>query len=182
MLVGLGWEHGCFYSWAFFLLLGAAIGSSAHFGSAFYSASLRLVSRAAPPSQLKPPRADQLSWGGSASLCLFNLHSVGTTAISACCFWGVGADWMDYESVSRVFLAWLVRWNGCPWKKSPISFTISRFPCLDFDLEKVHFTRYAFWGHLLENGDMTARQLTQNHIPRFILENIVIFSPGLKNI
>jgi hypothetical protein len=103
--VGLGWEHGCFYFWAIFLSLGAAIGSSAHFASAFHSASLRLVSRAAPPSHLKPPRAEQLSRGGSASLCLFNLRSVGTTAISACCFWGVGVDWMDYESDSRVFLA-----------------------------------------------------------------------------
>ncbi|KAI9378818.1 hypothetical protein POPTR_018G145574v4 [Populus trichocarpa] len=72
MLVGLGWEHGCFSSWAIFLLLGAAIGSSAHFASAFHSASLRLVSCAAPPSHLKPPRAEQLSRGGSASLCLFN--------------------------------------------------------------------------------------------------------------
>ena len=119
MLAGMGWEHGCFYSWAIFLLLGAAIGSSAHFASAFHSASLRLVSRAAPPSQLNQPRAEQLSWGGRASLCLFNLHSVGTTAISTCCFWGVGADWMDYESVSRVFLALLVRWNGCLWKMLP---------------------------------------------------------------
>jgi len=66
MLVGLGWEHGCFSSWAIFLLLGAAIGSSAHFASAFHSASLRLVSRAAPPSQLNQPRAEQLSWGGRA--------------------------------------------------------------------------------------------------------------------
>uniref|UniRef100_A0A3N7FBP5 Uncharacterized protein n=1 Tax=Populus trichocarpa TaxID=3694 RepID=A0A3N7FBP5_POPTR len=53
---------------------------------------------------------------------------------------------------------------------------------LQLTICKVHFTRYAFWGHLLENGDMTARGMTQNHIQRFILENIVIFSPGLKNI
>ena len=117
MLAGMGWEHGCFYSWAIFLLLGAAIGSSAHFASAFHSASLRLVSRAAPPSQLNQPRAEQLSWGGRASLCLFSLHSVGTTAISACCFWGVGADWMDYSlfhgSSSLYWCAGMAAYERC---------------------------------------------------------------------
>jgi len=102
---GLGLGAWLFFLLGYFSFAWFAIGSSAHFASAFHSASLRLVSRAAPPSHLKPPRAEQLSRGGSASLCLFNLHSFGTTAISACCYWGVGADWMDYESVSRVFVA-----------------------------------------------------------------------------
>ncbi|KAJ6854422.1 hypothetical protein NC651_039358 [Populus alba x Populus x berolinensis] len=36
MLVSMGWGHGCFYSWAIFRLLGAAIGSSDHFASAIF--------------------------------------------------------------------------------------------------------------------------------------------------
>jgi len=71
------------------------------------------------------------------------------------------------------------KWSKFATKKLQVQ---SFGPTTSRIMEKVHFTRYAFWGHLLENGDMTARQLTQNHIPRFILENIVIFSPGLKNI
>jgi len=55
----LGWEHDCFYSWAIcFFCLGLrpiAFDSSTRFASAFHSASLRLVSRPALPSQLKPP-------------------------------------------------------------------------------------------------------------------------------
>jgi len=55
----LGWEHDCFYYWAicFFCLglLPIAFDSSTRFASAFHSASLRLVSRPALPSQLKPP-------------------------------------------------------------------------------------------------------------------------------
>jgi len=112
MLVGVGWVV-VFTLGLFFFCLWLP---SAHQLILHLPFTLRLVSRAAPPSQLNQPRAEQLSWGGRASLCLFNLHSVGTTAISACCFW----RWIGWnESVSRVFLAWLVRWNGCPWKMLP---------------------------------------------------------------
>ncbi|KAJ6971420.1 hypothetical protein NC653_032048 [Populus alba x Populus x berolinensis] len=59
MLVGFGLGDDCFCSWAivFFCLglLPIALDSSTHFASAFDSASLRLVSRPALPSQLKPP-------------------------------------------------------------------------------------------------------------------------------
>ncbi|KAJ6878528.1 hypothetical protein NC652_032138 [Populus alba x Populus x berolinensis] len=62
MLVGFGLGDDCFCSWAivFFCLglLPIALDSSTHFASAFDSASLRLVSRPALPSQLKPPMGD----------------------------------------------------------------------------------------------------------------------------
>jgi hypothetical protein len=83
MLVGLGWV----VVFTLGLFLFCLWLPSAHQLILHLPFTLRLVSRAAPPSQLNQPRAEQLSWGGRASLCLFNLHSFGTTAISACCFW-----------------------------------------------------------------------------------------------